>query len=375
MKKLLVLLLCGAALLSAAKVSGRVSDITGRPYTQGTYVNFELQNCNGNIPRVVAASIIVPTVKSLYPNSQGLLQGDIIGNDIITCDILGNTYYRVTIWAGSSLLADRNYRITGTAWNLTSATPIQNSPTPFLPPVGGFPIGGIYYYGNGGTLAVTPNTTTTPKLLLQTGDGTTVTSTAWGTITPEMLPSGIPANKITGLVDPSYTGDISNSSTAVTVTGLRGNPVNNATPSSNDFLAYTSSQWRPSSLAGVMGSLAAARSPSSSAPKVWVYNGSNVVIADLDASMFSLTTIGGIPTVQSSGPIVNQEYFTAASDGQSFTLAYTPVAGPQPAAVYKNGIKVRLGGGFDYTITGTTLAFTSNNPIVAGDLVEIIYWR
>src|ERR1022692_5087164 len=96
--------------LHAASITGRISDLTGIPVTSSTFVRFELKNCASNIPRVLGQSMIVPNVKDVVPNAQGIITGQVIGNDAITCDVLGNTFYHVTVWNGKTKQFDQNYR-------------------------------------------------------------------------------------------------------------------------------------------------------------------------------------------------------------------------------------------------------------------------
>jgi LVIVD repeat-containing protein len=64
---------------------------------------------------------------TLDPNGHLPLAG-VTGNDVIYCSgVLGNTYYELKAYnATGGLLWDRYYRITGTAWNLNTATVLTN---------------------------------------------------------------------------------------------------------------------------------------------------------------------------------------------------------------------------------------------------------
>ncbi|HTX38955.1 MAG TPA: hypothetical protein VME43_28215, partial [Bryobacteraceae bacterium] len=81
-----------------------------------------LENCGNNLPLVAGSSVVVPATLTMVPNVAGNLVGTIVGNDIISCGTtIGQTYYQVTIFAGTQQAYQNNYSITGPAWNLATA--------------------------------------------------------------------------------------------------------------------------------------------------------------------------------------------------------------------------------------------------------------
>lgn len=370
-----VVLLASVSAVYATRVTGKLADVTGRPYTTGTFVRLDLKNC-ASIPRVVGQAVIVPTSKSVYPDSQGRLQSDVIGNDVITCDILGNTYYRVTVWVGSTIILDRNYKITGSTWNVSTASPLANVPTEVLTPENGFSPGDTLYY-NGTEIAVLPGTVSRRFYSM------TNNIPSWGTLTVDDLPNNIPIEKISGSGTPTFSGDLlnPNSSLTVTVAGLRGRPLASTLPSGNDVMGYSNSTWTPISLSTLMTQIAANRLPFTSNPKIWVYDGASVAVADLDVNTLILENTNGVlqlRSVSSSTPSFSNfqtDYFVATQNAQTFTLSFTPVNGPRPTEVFKNNLKLRSGASYDYTITDRTLTFTVNNPVEIDDIVEVNYYR
>jgi hypothetical protein len=58
-----------------------------------------------------------------------MLAGAIIGNDVIACDsTVGQTWYKVAIWIGNTKAFEKNYRITGAMWDISTAvTPGERS--------------------------------------------------------------------------------------------------------------------------------------------------------------------------------------------------------------------------------------------------------
>jgi hypothetical protein len=103
---LFILLAALAALLMPASmlaqisgtvaVSGHFGDAGGAP-TSGSYVHLQLTNCSNNIPRVVGSGTIVKQTKDFTPDSNGLISGQIIPNDLINCGgVADTTRYLVT---------------------------------------------------------------------------------------------------------------------------------------------------------------------------------------------------------------------------------------------------------------------------------------
>jgi hypothetical protein len=90
-------------------------------------------NCPTGSVRVIGAVVIVPTSATLFPNPAGMLAGAIIGNDVIACDsTIGQTWYKVAIWIGNTKAFEKNYRITGAMWDISTAVPLVSDPTAFL---------------------------------------------------------------------------------------------------------------------------------------------------------------------------------------------------------------------------------------------------
>ena len=96
-------------------------------------LTFDLMNCPTGSVRVIGATVVVPTSATIFPNPAGMLAGAIIGNDIIACDsTVGQTWYRVAIWIGNTKAFEKNYRITGAMWDISTAVPLVSDPTAFL---------------------------------------------------------------------------------------------------------------------------------------------------------------------------------------------------------------------------------------------------
>ena len=113
--------------------------LTGNIKTVGTanvgaklLVRFELQNCvasGQNIPRVIGVGILNQTYFDYPVDASGnIVAADggtakIYGNDQITCDTLGNSWYRVYIIYERDKQFYGDFDVTGTSFNLNSATP------------------------------------------------------------------------------------------------------------------------------------------------------------------------------------------------------------------------------------------------------------
>lgn len=123
-------------------VTGHLGDPSqGTP--AGMSVKFELYNCGANTPKVVGTFSIIKQNFTLTPDSTGLLTGNIVPNDIISCGgTVGTTYYNVTTLLNGVPQAPAAcysvQRSVGT-FNLDVATPCTSisPPTPPSPPVDG----------------------------------------------------------------------------------------------------------------------------------------------------------------------------------------------------------------------------------------------
>lgn len=195
--------------LQATILTGSVSDLTGTPVTKSTFVRFQLANCNGSLPRVKGQSTVVATTKDIYPNGAGQLGGQVVGNDTITCDIQGNTFYKLTVWDSGRILYTGSYVISGSLFNLNSATPISNTPTAFVSAPGYAP-GDILIATDPNTIGpLHGNSSPTAKVLVMSGNGTAPTTWSW--VDPTVLPSG---------VIPAFRGDVSTAQGDTTTTVL-----------------------------------------------------------------------------------------------------------------------------------------------------------
>lgn len=172
MKRLLPLLLLLLSQANATVISGRIADLTGQTLTSNRSVVFTLQNCGSNVPTITGAAIIVPGTKTFSPNAAGLLAGTLAGNDLISCGTtIGQTYYKVEIFAGVQKIYEKNYRVVGSTWNLSTAIPLTNDPTAFMNYTG-YLLGDLIYGAGTNILGlVRGNTTLRRKHLAQEGDG------------------------------------------------------------------------------------------------------------------------------------------------------------------------------------------------------------
>jgi hypothetical protein len=203
--------------LSATVIGGSIVNVTGQPMSSNRSIVFTLENCGSNIPLVQGSAIVVPAAITMRPNPAGLLAGTIVGNDIISCGtLLGQTYYQVTVFAGSLQIYQQNFIVAGPIWNIATAVPMSNDPTAFLNYAGGQPVTyhiGDLISGNGNnTLGIIAgNTANTWKFLCQIG-----TITGQSTV-PQWCPaSSIVVPAPTTL--PALSGDIENTGTSTDLT-------------------------------------------------------------------------------------------------------------------------------------------------------------
>jgi len=131
--QLLCLLLFSAIGLSATTVSGNLKNAGIENVTdRNTFVRFELRNFSSNIPRVAASHVIAVVIKDFPPDANGNISGSITGNDTI---IPAGTFFRVCIFNAGSQFRCADYLITGSTFDLDTATPITTAPVPGLPSV------------------------------------------------------------------------------------------------------------------------------------------------------------------------------------------------------------------------------------------------
>ncbi|PYV08238.1 MAG: hypothetical protein DMG23_14080, partial [Acidobacteria bacterium] len=117
-------------LLFGTTVTGKLLDPQGNAITNG-HARFLLMNYGiGNLPRVQGTFLIVNvTPIDVLAAADGTFSATIQGNDAITP--LGTTY-QVTLYAGGQVYLSANYSITGSTFDLNTATPA--SAVPAVPP-------------------------------------------------------------------------------------------------------------------------------------------------------------------------------------------------------------------------------------------------
>lgn len=129
-RKLILALVCLLAPLSVRAqvgVTGNlkdagVSNITGA----NTFVRMTLTGYGNNIPKVNGSNIIGRPYTDFHPDANGNISGTIQGNDSITPS---GSAYQVCIFDNGTQFKCNNYSITGTSFNLNTATPVIVGPT------------------------------------------------------------------------------------------------------------------------------------------------------------------------------------------------------------------------------------------------------
>lgn len=130
MKKFILALVCLLApfgVRAQVAVSGNlkdagVSNITGA----NSFVRFTVTGFGNNIPKVIGQNIIARAFTDFHPDATGNISGSLQGNDTITPS---GTSYQVCIFDNGTSFKCNTYSITGTTFNLNSATPIIVGPT------------------------------------------------------------------------------------------------------------------------------------------------------------------------------------------------------------------------------------------------------
>jgi hypothetical protein len=121
-------------------------------------------------------------------------------------------------------------------------------PSPSVATVGGQTAANV---AAGAVLANAATTANTPSTIVKRDGGGAFTA---GNITGTFLGNATTATTLSS----TLTGDASSSGNAVTVTGLRGRPVNVAAPTNGQALTWSGTDWAPASAIGTVTSVSAA---------------------------------------------------------------------------------------------------------------------
>src|SRR5947207_6844834 len=125
MKKLLTLTLITTSCYGTT-VTLTLNNVQASP-SSNTFVCFELFNYGNNVPQVVGSFSLVPPFVDLYPNSSGIISGNIQGNDTITP---ANTYYHMTFYNKVVKYYSCDVSITGSSVNLNNSSCMNVTPSP-----------------------------------------------------------------------------------------------------------------------------------------------------------------------------------------------------------------------------------------------------
>lgn len=196
-------------------VSGNLKDLGGvNAGSRNSFVRFTLTGYGSDIPRVITTNAIAAYCYDLHPNSSGVISGTIQGNDTIQVggNPVGGTYYQVCIYFQNQIFACDPYTITGSSFNLNSATPNSTNPvvpapqgdTTYLrldagnsPVTGTLTISGVLHPsgGLGGTIPGSPTFSGSPAFSSLT-NGDCMQAGAGGTLGTTVLPCPGPASSI-----------------------------------------------------------------------------------------------------------------------------------------------------------------------------------
>ncbi len=122
------------------------------------------------------------------------------------------------------------------------------------------------------------------------------------------------------------------------------------------------------SWAEVPGALFAVEEGTTHADTIWLCTANQG--GTLNSTAITFQAIG-ISSGLTDTNFVNAEVPSGSINGSNadFTIANTPTSGT--LAVYLNGLRQRSGAGNDYTLTGTTITFTT--APISGDYIEVDY--
>ena len=90
-------------------------------------IRFELKNYELLVPNVRSMFDILPPFKDFYPDANGLVTGQIIGNDVISP---AGTYYTISFFANGNIFYRCDVVITGTTIDLATIDCLQSGEIP-----------------------------------------------------------------------------------------------------------------------------------------------------------------------------------------------------------------------------------------------------
>lgn len=112
--------------MALCAVSGNIQTILGTGVSTGAVI-FTLVNYGNAVPQVSGTAVVVPTQQVANVNSNGLFGISLQGNDTIAP---ANTLYSVVFQTPTGSIGPFLYNITGSTFNLNTATPIGNPQAP-----------------------------------------------------------------------------------------------------------------------------------------------------------------------------------------------------------------------------------------------------
>ncbi len=128
--KFLAMLLLLAMPVTATTVSGHLFTPAGAAPANGS-VCFTLQNYQPNVPKVSGTAIIGAQTNFCVSvnTSTGVFSTSLYGNDVIEAGgVTGNTRWRIDFIVNGRQQSSAVYNITGTTYNIDSATPVSTLP-------------------------------------------------------------------------------------------------------------------------------------------------------------------------------------------------------------------------------------------------------
>ena len=91
-------------------VTAKLETVDGNGLQGSSFVRFRLRNFSGFVPRILSSSIIVPTYFDSFPDANGNISQDLVGNDSI---FPISTFYTVEFFNQGRITASGNYIISG----------------------------------------------------------------------------------------------------------------------------------------------------------------------------------------------------------------------------------------------------------------------